>query len=127
MAWLLGRHALLLAMLLFVHLVSSYAKVITVLEERASALLAFFSALFFCLRHLLRVAGQLALVGLAGVLLLGLWGALDSAWVTTGYKTQIVTLILAQALMLGRIGLRVGLSASQIALYRAVNRAVNRA
>ena len=51
-------------------------------------------------------------------MLLGLWSVVDSAWVTTGYKTQIVTLLLAQALMFGRIALRVGLQASQIALYR---------
>lgn len=118
MAWLLGRHALLLAGLLFVNLVSSYARVITVLEERASALLAVFSAFAFCLRHLLRTAGQLALVALAGVLLLAIWHVLDAAWVTTGYKTQFVTLLLAEALLLGRIALRVGLQASQIALYR---------
>ena len=118
MAWLLGRHAALLAALLFVHLVSSYAKVITVLEERASAVLAFFSAFVFCVRHLLRATAQLALVALAGLVLLGLWNVVDSAWVTTGYKTQVVTLLLAQALMFGRIALRVGLQASQIALYR---------
>ena len=118
MAWLLGRHAALLAALLFVHLVSSYAKVITVLEERASAVLAFFSAFVFCVRHLLRATAQLVLVALAGLVLLGLWNVVDSAWVTTGYKTQIVTLLLAQALMFGRIALRVGLQASQIALYR---------
>jgi hypothetical protein len=123
MAWLLGRHALLLAALLFVHLVSSYAKVITVLEERASALLAVFSGLVFCLRHLLAAAGQLILVALAGVVLLALWRAVDSVWVTTGYKTQAVTLLLAQGLVLGRIALRVGLQGSQIALYRRMNRA----
>lgn len=121
MAWLLGRHALLLAGLLFVNLVSSYARVITVLEERASALVAVFSAFAFCLRHLLRTAGQYALVALAGVVLLWLWYAVDSAWVTTGYKTQVVALLLAQSLMFARIGLRVGLYASQIALYRRLS------
>jgi hypothetical protein len=121
MAWLLGRHALLLVALLLVNLVASYARVITVLEERASALLAVFSAFAFCLRHLLRTTGQYALVALAGVVLLWLWYAVDSAWVTTGYKTQIVTLLLAQTLMLGRIALRLGLYASQIALYRRLS------
>jgi hypothetical protein len=121
MAWLLGRHALLLAVLLLVHLVASYARVITVLEERSSAVLAWWSALAFCLRHPLRTAGQLAVVGLAGLLLLALWHGLDSVWVTTGYKTQLVTLLLAQGLMLGRITLRVGLSAGQIALYRRLS------
>ena len=118
MAWLIGRHALLLLALLFVNLVSSYARVITVLEERASAVLALFSAFAFCVRHLLRAAGQYATVALVGLLLLVLWRAFDSVWVTTGYKTQLVTLLLAEALMLGRIALRLGLQGGQIALYR---------
>jgi hypothetical protein len=118
MGWLLGRHALLFLALCAVHLVAGYARVVTVLEERASALLAFVSGLAFCLRHPLRTAGQLALVGIAGVVLLASWHGLDSAWATTGYKTQAVTLLLAQGLVLGRIALRVGLQASQIALYR---------
>jgi hypothetical protein len=121
MAWLLGRHAVLLAALLFVNLVSSYARVITVLEERSSAVLSVFSAFAFCLRHLLRTAGQYALVALAGMLLFALWHSLDSAWTTTGYKTQLVTLFLAEGLLLGRIALRLGLQASQIALYRRLS------
>lgn len=118
LAWLLGRHALLLAALVFVNLVSGYARVITVLEERTSALLAVFSSFAFCLRHLPRAAGQYALVALAGALLLALWHALDSAWTTTGYKTQVVALLMAEAWMLGRIALRLGLQGGQIALYR---------
>ena len=123
MAWLLGRHALLLVVLLLVNLVASYARVIMVLEERASALLAVFSAFAFCLRHLLRTGGQYALVALAGVLLVAVWRALDAAWVPTGYKTQTVTLLLAEALLLGRLALRLGLQASQIALYRRLSAA----
>lgn len=118
MAWLIGRHAVLLGALLFVHLVTSYARVITVVEERSSALLSVVSSLGFCLRHLFPAVAQLAAVGLAALAVLALWHLVDAAWVTTGYKTQIVTLLLAEALMLVRIALRLGLSASQIALYR---------
>jgi hypothetical protein len=121
MAWLIGRHALLLGLLLLVHLVSSYARVITVVEERSSAVLAWWSALAFCLRHPLGTAGQLGAVGLASMLLLALWHAADSVWVTTGYKTQAVTLLLAQGLMWGRIALRVGLQGGQIVLYRRLS------
>jgi hypothetical protein len=118
MAWLLGRHALLLAALAFVHLVSSYARVITVVEERASAVMAVVSSFFFCLRHLLPAAAQVVVVGTVGLLLVALWSAFESAWATTGYRTQIVALLAAEAVMLGRIGLRLGLQGSQIALYR---------
>jgi hypothetical protein len=118
MAWLIGRHAVLLAALVFVHLIASYARVITVVEDRRSAVMAFFSSAVFCLRHVGAVVLQGALVGLAGLLLIAIWTGLDRLWPTTGYKTQIVTLLLAEALMLGRIGLRLALQGSQIALYR---------
>ncbi len=118
MAWTLGRHALLLLALLAVHMVSTYAKVIVVLEERSSAILALLSALSFCARNLARAAGLYGLIALASVLLLALWNALDGAWAVTGYKTQIVALLLAQALVLGRIALRLTLLGGQLSLYR---------
>jgi hypothetical protein len=118
LAWLFGRHALLLLAILFVHAVSSFAKVAIVVEERSSAVLAFLTSLGFTLGNLGRVAGQYVAVGLASILMLGLWAAIDVRWVTTGYKSQIVTLVLFQLVILGRIGLRLVLTASQVAIYR---------
>jgi hypothetical protein len=120
-AWLLGRHALLLLALLLVHLVSSYARVIVVLEERRSALLALLSSMAFCVRHAFRTSAHLLAVVAAGVFLLALWGYLDGHWTATGYKTQAVTLLLAEGLIFGRILLRLALSAGQIDLYRALS------
>ena len=57
-------------------------------------------------------------MGLAGALLLALWAAFDARWVTTGYRSQVVTLVAFQALMLARIGLRLTLLAAQTVLYR---------
>lgn len=113
-----GRHVLLLLALLFVHLVSSYAKVITVVEERGSALLAFLSALAFCLGNLWRTAGHFLAIVLAGAAAVYVWNVLDASWVTTGYKTQLVALLLAQGLMLVRFTLRLGLLAGQVALFK---------
>jgi hypothetical protein len=118
MTWALGRYALLLLGLLTVHMVSTYAKVIVVLEERSSAILAFLSAISFCARNLLRAAGLYGLIALSGILLLALWQALDGAWTVTGYKSQILALLLAQALVLGRIALRLMLLGGQLSLYR---------
>ena len=118
MAWLLGRHALLLLALLFVNLVSGYAKAIVVVEERASAILAFVSALSFCGRNLARTFGHYLAVALLGLALLGFWRLLDGAYVTTGYKTQLLTLALFQLYVLARLALRVMLMGGQLALYR---------
>ncbi len=118
MAWLLGRHAVLLLALFFVNLVSGYAKVIVVVEERASALLAFVSALSFCVRSFTRTFGHYLAVAVLGVTLLGLWRLVDGAYATTGYKTQLLTLLLFQLFVLARLALRVMLMGGQLALYR---------
>ena len=118
LAWLLGRHAALLLALLLVHLLSSYAKVILVLEERSSAALALLSSAGFCLGHFRRVAAHYGLVLVSLLGLLASWAALDARWVTIGYRTQAVTLLLAEGLMLGRLALRLSLTTGQMALYR---------
>ena len=116
--WLLGRHAVLLLAILFVNMVSGYAKAIIVLEERSSAALALASALAFALTRPLRAFGHYLAVAVLGLGLLAVWHALDSSFEATGYASQAVTLILAQALLFGRIGLRVALWAGQIDLWR---------
>jgi hypothetical protein len=119
MVFSLSRHALLLLALLLVNMLSSLAKVIVVLEERSSALLAWLSAIGFCLAHAGKTLGHYFALVAAGVLLLTAWAALDAQLVTTGYKTQLLALLLAQALMAGRIALRLSLFAGQIALHRS--------
>jgi hypothetical protein len=117
-AWLLGRHAVLLLAILWVNMVSGYAKVIVVLEERSSAVLALLSALSFALRRPLRSFGHYLIMAACGVALLTVWSVVDARVETVGYATQLGTLLLAQGLMAGRIALRLALLAGQIALYR---------
>ncbi len=117
-AWALGRHALLLLALLLVNMLSTYAKAIVVLEERSSAILAWVSAVGFCVANAIKTIGHYLLVVLLGALLLASWHLVDSAFETTGYKTQLFTLLLMQALVFGRIALRLSLLAGALALYR---------
>jgi hypothetical protein len=118
----LGRHALLLLVLLFVHMASSFAKVTVVREERRSAVLAFLSSLGFCARNLFAALGQYAVVVVLGLLLLAAFGALDARWGATGWKSQLVVLALFETVLLGRIALRLGLLAGQLELARARGR-----
>jgi hypothetical protein len=114
----LGRHALLLLALVLVHMVSSYAKVLVVCEERLSAVLAFLSSLGFCARHFLAAVGQYAVVFALGVALLFLFGALDARLAVVGWKSQLVALVLFQLFVAARVALRLGLLASQVELQR---------
>jgi hypothetical protein len=119
---MLGRNALLLAALVAVHAVSSYAKVTLVCEERLSALLAFLSSLGFCLRNAWGVVAQYLIVGALGVLLVALFGALDPGVAVTGWRSQLVALLLFEAFVSARIALRLGLLASQVEMQQARGR-----
>jgi hypothetical protein len=119
LAWSLARYAFLFAVLAFVHMLSSYAKVIVTVEERSSAVLAWVSALGFCFANLRRTIAPYLVVGLVAVLLLVVWKALDASVPTFGYRSQLLTLAIGQAFILGRIALRLWLLASQVAVYRS--------
>jgi len=118
LAWSLGRHAVLLLALLFLHMLSSYAKVIVVLEERSSAVLAFVSSAAFCLGHLGRTWGHYLAIVAIGIATLVAFNGIDGLWETTGYKTQLPTFVLLELLVASRIGLRLALLGGQVALYR---------
>ena len=118
LAWAFGRHAFLLLALLLVHLLSSYARVIVVVEERSSALLAWLSSVGFCLRQAPRVLGHYFTMVVLGAAALWIFARIDPLPWTTGYKTQILALLVLQAFVLLRIALRLSLLAGQTALYR---------
>jgi hypothetical protein len=124
LAWALGRRALLALLLAGVFVLSSYAKAIIVLEERASALLALLSALGFGLRRFGAVAGHALACFLALVALTLAWSAFDAHWATTGYRTQLVTLAGMQLYLLARIAVRLGFLGGALVLYRGEDAAV---
>jgi hypothetical protein len=115
----LGRHALLLAALTLVHMVASFARVIIVREERRSATLAFVSSLGFCARNLAATLGQYVVILLFALLLLAAWSAADARLLVIGWKSQLLAFAGFQALLVGRITLRLGLLAAQLELHRA--------
>jgi hypothetical protein len=117
--WLLGRHGLLLLAVLWVNMVSGYAKCIVVLEERKSAALALLSAFAFALGRPLRTFGHYLVLAALGAALLMVWGVFDGLWPTHGYVTQVVTFGMAQALVAARIALRLVLWAGQLTLLRS--------
>lgn len=118
LAWSFARYALLLLALALVHMVSSYAKVILVIEDRQSAVLAILSGASLAARNLGAAAAQYLGTGLVGAGLLAAWGLVESVFEPTGFRTQIVFLGMAEGLVASRIGLRLWLLASQVALHR---------
>lgn len=118
----LGRHAALLLALVAVHMVSSHAKVLVVREERLSSVLAFLSSLGFCARNAFAAFGQYLVVGAVGVALVALFGALDARLEVIGWRSQLLALVLFEAVVAVRIALRLALLAGQTELQRARGR-----
>jgi hypothetical protein len=118
MGLLLGRHLALLLAILAVHMISSYAKIVIVVEERRSAAMAYLTALGFCLSRPLRTIGHYLGMPLLAALLVAAFLLLDGRFEPTGFRTQLVTLGLCQAMLMGRIGLRLALLGGQTALFQ---------
>jgi hypothetical protein len=116
--WMLGRHALLLLALVAVNMVSSYARILMVLEERSSAILALLSAAALCVGSFVRTFGHVLLMTAMAVGGLAAWSLLDRHWGTTGYKTQLVTFVLLEAFVFLRLFLRVATLGGQVTLAR---------
>ena len=119
--WMLGHHALLFLALIAVNMVSSYARVLIVLEERTSAVLALLSAGALCLGSFFRTFGHVLLMTALAVAGLGLWSVLDRHWATTGYKTQMVTFVLLEGFVFLRLFLRVATVGGQVTLARRLS------
>lgn len=118
LGWSYGRHLFLLAGLLAIHGLAGYARAILVLEDRKSALLAFLSALGFCVRRAAAVTGQYLAIAILSLLSLGAWTLLDGWLPVTGWGTQLAAFVLMQAFVLARVGLRLALLGGQLELYR---------
>jgi hypothetical protein len=118
LGWSFARYALLLLALGLVHMASSYAKVILVIEDRQSALLALLSGASLAARNFGSAALQYLGIAFVGGALLAAWGLLESGFEPTGFRTQILFLVAAQAFIASRLGLRLWLLASQVALHR---------
>lgn len=119
LAWSFGRFALLLVGLLYVHMLSSFAKIVVVTQDRQSALLAFLTAFFFSLRQLPRVILQYAVILALALFFAGVWTSFDRVFEPTGFRTQALFLVAAQAFLAARIFLRLSLLGGQLALYRS--------
>ncbi len=114
-----GRYLLLLAALILLHMVFSNARVLVVREERLSVLVATLQSLGFCLRRFWSALGQYAAAAVAAVLLLALFGLLVSWLIVTGFRTELVALVLFEAFVAARIAIRLWLLASQVELQQA--------
>jgi hypothetical protein len=117
--WSFSRYACLLAALCVVSMVSGYAKVIVVLEDRSSALFAWLAAIAYVAANPRRTIGHYLAVCFLGIVLLFVWRAVDFQAATRGFRSQVASMLLTETMLLGGVCLRLTLLAGQMALLRA--------
>jgi len=86
------------------------------------SLLAYLSAIAFCLGSLTRAVGHYLAVALLAVALLAAWAGLDGVLTVDGWGTQLLAFVLMQGFVVARLALRVALAGGQMALYRGDSR-----
>ena len=112
--WKNARFVLLLLLFLFVNMVFDYARIKTVLEDRTSIILAFLSALTFCISHFLpALAFYLMITGL-GVLWVLIYTVGDSLLPQQHWFLILVVFVWQQLYVVGRLSLKLLFYTSQL-------------
>jgi hypothetical protein len=117
-AWRLLFYALFGALLLITNLVSDYARIRLVVEDRRSAIGAVLAALRFIARRPVAGCGLYALNGLVFVLLLALW-SLIAPGVRGTSAAPWLAFAAGQLYLLARLAIKLHFLASQTALFQA--------
>lgn len=112
------KNGLLVIMFGLIMMCMDYAKVRIVVDERASAILAFLAGVRFAFRHFTQTAPLYLLLSGIGMGFIVVYALLQSLIPETGYWTILIVFIFGQCYMLARVWLRATYYASQTILYK---------
>lgn len=116
--WVLLVAALVVALLVLVRVIFDLAKVLTVVDDRRGMLVTLFHAARLVLRRPLAPLGLYALVALLWLLLVALYALVAPVAGPAGWPGILLAFLLAQVLLMARLGLRLGLLAGDMTLYQ---------
>ena len=113
----LAAAVLVIAMLALVRMISDYAKVAMIVEDRRSALLAAWRGLRFVLGQPFRTSGLVLLVAAAGAAVLGVYSWVSPGVGQSSWLTVVAAFLVGQFFLIVRLGLRLTLLGGEIELY----------
>jgi len=116
------RNLAVAALLALLTMGTDYAKIRIVVDDRSSALLAFFAGLWFGLRQFPRTGGLYVLLSFTGFVLIGLYAVVESQIPQTGYFSILVIFLFQQIYMVMRLTLKAGFYAAQTSIYSTIIR-----
>ncbi len=113
------KNGVALLVLGLVTLCFDYAKIRMVVDDRISAIFAFWAGVKFVFKHFLSTSGLYILLSLVGVVFIVLYALVEGAIDQTGYWTILTVFVIQQIYMLARLCLKATFYASQTQLYQA--------
>jgi hypothetical protein len=115
--WNLARYLIVLVIFLFLNMLFDYAKIKIALEDRTSALVAFFSALKFCTTHFFVSFGFYLLIISLGLVWVVLYTGIEWLLPQQGWLTILLATLVQQLYMVGRLTLKLLFYSGQMQLY----------
>ncbi len=116
------RNMIVVLLLGLLSMSTDYAKVRIVVDDRSSALIAFFAGIWFAFRHLPQTGGLYLFLSVVGFLLISVYAVIESQISQTGYASILLMFLLQQLYIVTRLSLKVGFFATQTALYSTIMR-----
>lgn len=111
---------LIILLLVFVRLISDYAKVATVLQDRRSMLIAAWQAMRFVMKHPLRTFGAYALVAVGGLAALGVLAWLAPGQAQSGLLGVAWAFFFGQVMLAVRLLQRLTIYGTAVEIYRDI-------
>ena len=120
-AWTVAKYFLVLGVLVLVNLIVDYARILTVVQNRRSAMLAAIASFRFVIGHLGRTLSLYLIIGLLGLLFLVLYALLAPGGLQDSWSGVVWALVLGQAYIVSRIWIRLLFMASQSVLCASLD------
>ena len=113
------KNGVVILVLGLVTLCFDYAKIRMVVDDRISALFAFWAGVKFVFEHFLSTTGLYIFLSLIGILFVVLYALVEGAIIQTGYWTIVIVFLIQQIYIFARLCLKATFYASQTQLYQA--------
>ncbi|HEY3130466.1 MAG TPA: hypothetical protein VGL91_13480 [Acidobacteriota bacterium] len=113
------RYAAVILVILFFKLILDYTRIRSSLQDRRDMLRQLWFSLRFVIGHLVGTFAILCGVGVAGLLLYGIYAVVRTVVPSNNWGLILLMIVLQQSTMILRSGLRVALLASELEYYRS--------
>ncbi len=115
--WNSARYLIVLGIFLFLNMLFDYAKIKTAIENRTSVVLAFVSAVRFCVTNFIAAFGFYLLITALGLAWIILYTGIEGLFPQQGWGTILLAIIWQQLFFMGRLIVKLLFYSGQMKFY----------